>query len=115
MSMSSRISRRTLLGSSAAAALVASGRTAPPPGLPIADRWDDLVAAVRDHQVVIVAGVTADRTSKVKAGELVASIASVVGGKGGGRPDFAQAGGTDASRLADALAGVLPFVRTKLL
>ena len=74
-----------------------------------------LASVEASGKVVIVAGVTADRTSKVKAGELVASIASVVGGKGGGRPDFAQAGGTDASRLADALAGVLPFVRTKLL
>jgi alanyl-tRNA synthetase len=65
-------------------------------------------------KVVIVAGVTADRTAKVRAGELVASIAGVVGGKGGGRPDFAQAGGSDGSRLDEALAAVLPFVRTKL-
>ncbi|MCC6172930.1 MAG: alanine--tRNA ligase [Gammaproteobacteria bacterium] len=65
-------------------------------------------------KVVLVAGVTADRTAKVKAGELVASIAGVLGGKGGGRPDFAQAGGTDATRLDEALAGVLAFVRTKL-
>ena len=66
-------------------------------------------------KVLIVAGVTADTTGKVKAGELVGSIASAVGGKGGGRPDFAQAGGSDASKLDAALAGVVPFVRTRLI
>ena len=66
-------------------------------------------------KVVIVAGVTADRTAQVKAGELVGSIAAAVGGKGGGRPDFAQAGGSDASQLDAALAGVVPFVRTRLI
>jgi alanyl-tRNA synthetase len=66
-------------------------------------------------KVLIVAGVTADTTAKVKAGELVGSIASAVGGKGGGRPDFAQAGGNDASQLDAALAGVVPFVRTRLI
>jgi alanyl-tRNA synthetase len=66
-------------------------------------------------KVLIVAGVTADTTARVKAGELVGSIASAVGGKGGGRPDFAQAGGSDASKLEAALAGVLPFVRTRLI
>ena len=63
----------------------------------------------------VVAGVTGDTTARVKAGELVGSIASAVGGKGGGRPDFAQAGGNDASRLDEALAGVVPFVRTRLI
>ena len=66
-------------------------------------------------KVLIVAGVTADTTARVKAGELVGSIASAVGGKGGGRPDFAQAGGSDASQLDAALAGVVPFVRTRLI
>jgi len=66
-------------------------------------------------KVVLVAGVTADRTSQVKAGELVGSIASAIGGKGGGRPDFAQAGGSDAAALDEALAGVVPFVRTRLI
>jgi alanyl-tRNA synthetase len=65
-------------------------------------------------KVLIVAGVTADSTAKVKAGELVGSIAAQVGGKGGGRPDFAQAGGSDATKLAAALASVAPFVRLKL-
>jgi alanyl-tRNA synthetase len=73
-----------------------------------------LASVEASGKVVIVAGVTADRTAKVRAGELVASIAGVVGGKGGGRPDFAQAGGSDGSRLDEALAAVLPFVRTKL-
>jgi alanyl-tRNA synthetase len=66
-------------------------------------------------KVLIVAGVTADTVARVKAGELVGSIASAVGGKGGGRPDFAQAGGSDASQLEAALAGVEPFVRTRLI
>jgi alanyl-tRNA synthetase len=66
-------------------------------------------------KVVIVAGVTADSIGRIKAGELVGSIASAVGGKGGGRPDFAQAGGSDASKLEAALAGVVPFVRTRLI
>ncbi len=65
-------------------------------------------------KVVIVAGVTADRIARVKAGELVGCIAAAVGGKGGGRPDFAQAGGNDASQLDAALALVVPFVRTRL-
>ncbi len=66
-------------------------------------------------KVLIVAGVTADRTARIKAGELVGSIAAAVGGRGGGRPDFAQAGGTDAAGLEAALAGVVPFVRTRLI
>ena len=50
----------------------------------------------------------------MKAGELVGSVAAKVGGKGGGRPDFAQAGGTNPAALADALSGVADFVRSKL-
>ncbi len=65
-------------------------------------------------KVTLVAGVTADQTNKIKAGELVASIASQVGGKGGGRADFAQAGGTDPAALGAALATVEGFVRTRL-
>ena len=67
-----------------------------------------------DNKVSLVAGVTADLVTRVKAGEIVAGVASKVGGKGGGRPDFAQAGGTDASALPAALAGVADFVRAKL-
>jgi alanyl-tRNA synthetase len=54
--------------------------------------------------------VTADTTGKVKAGELVNFVAKQVGGKGGGRPDMAQAGGTDATMLPQALAGVTGWV-----
>jgi alanyl-tRNA synthetase len=65
-------------------------------------------------KVVLVAGVTADQTAKVKAGELVGAVAGRVGGRGGGRADFAQAGGSNPAALAAALAEVAPFVRAKL-
>jgi alanyl-tRNA synthetase len=65
-------------------------------------------------KILLVTGVTSDQTSRLKAGEIVATVASQVGGKGGGRPDFGQAGGNDASRLPEALAGVEAFVRSKL-
>jgi alanyl-tRNA synthetase len=65
-------------------------------------------------KVTLVAGVTADNTNKIKAGELVGSVATQVGGKGGGRPDFAQAGGSNPAALAQALASVEGFVRSKL-
>ena len=65
-------------------------------------------------KVLLVAGVTADQTSKVKAGELIGSVAAQVGGKGGGRADFAQAGGSDATALPSALAGVEGWVRNRL-
>ena len=57
---------------------------------------------------------TADATSRLKAGELVNFVAQQVGGKGGGRPDMAQAGGTDAAALPAALAGVAKWVGGKL-
>ena len=66
------------------------------------------------RKVSLVAGVTADQTARVKAGELVGMVAAQVGGKGGGRPDFAQAGGTDADKLDAALASVEPWVRDRL-
>jgi alanyl-tRNA synthetase len=69
-----------------------------------------VLAAVADGKVTLIAGVTADATSKVKAGELVNFVAQQVGGKGGGRPDMAQAGGTDPSGLPAALAGVAAWV-----
>jgi alanyl-tRNA synthetase len=72
-----------------------------------------VLAAVNDGKVSLIAGVTADATSKVKAGELVNFVAQQVGGKGGGRPDMAQAGGTDPSGLPQALAGVAAWVGTR--
>ncbi len=69
-----------------------------------------VLAAVNDGKVSLIAGVTADATAKVKAGELVNFVAQQVGGKGGGRADMAQAGGTDASGLPAALAAVAGWV-----
>jgi alanyl-tRNA synthetase len=73
-----------------------------------------LLATVSDGKVSLIAGVTADATSKVKAGELVNFVAQQVGGKGGGRPDMAQAGGTQPEHLAKALTSVPDWVRAKL-
>jgi alanyl-tRNA synthetase len=73
-----------------------------------------VLSAVDGGKVTLIAGVTADLTSKVKAGELVNHVATQVGGKGGGRPDMAQAGGTDPSGLPAALASVKAFVESKL-
>ena len=69
-----------------------------------------VLAAVNDGKVSLIAGVTADATTKVKAGELVNFVALQVGGKGGGRADMAQAGGTEASGLPAALAAVAGWV-----
>ncbi len=69
-----------------------------------------VLAAVDGGKVQIAAGVTADRMGKVKAGELVNFVAQQVGGKGGGKPDLAMAGGTDASRLPTALQSVQAWV-----
>jgi len=75
-----------------------------------------IVLASVDAQakVLLVAGVTADQTGRVKAGELVGIVAAAVGGKGGGRADFAQAGGSDPTALPQALAGVEALVRQRL-
>ncbi|OGS90972.1 MAG: alanine--tRNA ligase [Gallionellales bacterium GWA2_60_18] len=73
-----------------------------------------VLASVADGKVSLIAGVTADATAKVKAGELVNFVAQQVGGKGGGRPDMAQAGGTQPEHLAAALASVPDWARTKL-
>ncbi len=66
------------------------------------------------QKVSLSAGVTADLTARIKAGELVNSVAEKVGGRGGGRPDFAQAGGTDPAGLDAALAGVAGWVAGRL-
>jgi len=73
-----------------------------------------VLGAVSDGKVSLIAGVTADLTGKVKAGELVNFVAQQVGGKGGGRPDMAQAGGTEPAKLGDALKTVTPWVEQRL-
>jgi alanyl-tRNA synthetase len=73
-----------------------------------------VLATVADGKVSLVAGVSADLTAKVKAGELVGNLAAQMGGKGGGRPDMAQAGGSDVAKLPDALASVQGFVVERL-
>jgi alanyl-tRNA synthetase len=73
-----------------------------------------VLSAVSDGKVALVAGVTPDLTAKVKAGELVNFVAQQVGGKGGGRPDMAQAGGTNPSALPQALAGVRGWIASKV-
>jgi len=72
-----------------------------------------LLATAADDKISLVAGVTPDTTGKVKAGDLVGFVASQVGGKGGGRPDMAMGGGTDAAALPAALAGVEAWVRER--
>ena len=69
-----------------------------------------VLAAVDSGKVQLAAGVTSDSTGRIKAGELVNFVAQQVGGKGGGKPDLAMAGGTDASRLGAALASVQGWV-----
>ena len=73
-----------------------------------------LLAAVNDGKVSLCAGVSKPLTAKVKAGDLVKFAAEQVGGKGGGRPDLAQAGGTDAAKLPAVLGGVKDWVNAKL-
>ncbi len=69
-----------------------------------------VLASVEDGKVTLVAGVTKSATGRIKAGDLMKHLAAQVGGKGGGRPDMAQGGGSDPSRLAGALAGVPGWV-----
>jgi alanyl-tRNA synthetase len=73
-----------------------------------------VLASVADGKVSLIAGVTADATAKVKAGELVNFVAQQVGGKGGGRPDMAMAGGSDPANLQVALTSVSNWVKEKL-
>jgi alanyl-tRNA synthetase len=73
-----------------------------------------VLSSVADGKVTLIAGVTPDLTSKVKAGELVNHVAQQVGGKGGGRADMAQAGGTDPAGLPAALKSVASWVEQRL-
>ena len=73
-----------------------------------------LLGGVLDDKVVLVAGVTADLTGQLKAGELMKQAAAAVGGKGGGRPDMAQGGGNEPAKLDEALALAKTFVEQGL-
>ncbi len=73
-----------------------------------------VLASVNDGKVSLAAGVTQDVIAKIKAGDLVNFVAQQVGGKGGGKPDMAMAGGTDASQLPKALASVHDWVKSKI-
>jgi len=73
-----------------------------------------VLATVEGGKVQIAAGVTNDSIAKVKAGELVNFVAQQVGGKGGGKPDMAMAGGTDPSKLAQALESVRAWVAERV-
>jgi alanyl-tRNA synthetase len=73
-----------------------------------------VLAAVEGDKVQLAAGVTSDAVGRVKAGELVNFVASQVGGKGGGKPDMAMAGGTNAAALPQALAAVQGWVAERL-
>ncbi len=73
-----------------------------------------ILAAVNEGKVALAAGVSADATSRIKAGDMVKHVAEQIGGKGGGRPDMAQGGGSDTEALPQAMDSVLPWVE-KLL
>ena len=73
-----------------------------------------LLAAVEGDKISLVAGVTSGLEDRVRAGDLMAEIAPMLGGKGGGRADMAQGGGTDASALPQALERVPEWVRARL-
>jgi alanyl-tRNA synthetase len=73
-----------------------------------------VLAGIDDGKVVLIAGVTKDLTGKVKAGDLVNHVARQVGGKGGGRPDMAQAGGTNPAALPEALRSIEAWLEQRL-
>jgi alanyl-tRNA synthetase len=73
-----------------------------------------LASVQAPDRVVLIAGVTSDQTTRLKAGELVNVVAQRIGGRGGGRADLAQAGGSNPSELDDALASVKTWVEAKL-
>ena len=72
------------------------------------------VGSVENGKVRLAAGVTKDNTSRIKAGDVIKPVAEQVGGKGGGRPDFAQAGGTKPEALDQALESVPAWVAEQL-
>ena len=74
-----------------------------------------VLSTAEDGKITLIAGVSADLTGQIKAGELVNFVAQQVGGKGGGRPDMAQAGGTQPDQLPAALESVMNWVRKKLI
>ena len=73
-----------------------------------------MLANINGEKIGLIAGVTKDLIGKVKAGDLVKMVAEQVGGKGGGRPDMAQAGGTDVEALPDAIKSVQPWLEERL-
>jgi alanyl-tRNA synthetase len=96
---------------------VADAKELRPLGDQLKDRLQSGVAVLgarANGKAYLLAVVTKDLTSRIKAGELVAELAPIVGGKGGGRPDFAQAGGPDEGKLAEALAQAELIVAKKL-
>ena len=73
-----------------------------------------LLAAVDEGKIALVAGVTSDTTDRVKAGDMIKHLAGELGGKGGGRPDMAQGGGSDVAALPAVLASVPQWVASQL-
>ena len=73
-----------------------------------------VLGSVEDGKVRLAAGVTKDNTDRIRAGDLIKPVAEQVGGKGGGRPDFAQAGGSDVDALDAALASVPGWIENQL-
>ncbi len=73
-----------------------------------------IVGTAEDDKVALVAGVTKDLTDRISAGALMGKVAPLLGGKGGGRPDMAQGGGTDTAKLPEAMAQVPDFVAALL-
>lgn len=73
-----------------------------------------ILATVYDDKAAVIAGVTKDLTHKIEAGKLVSQVACQLGGKGGGRPDMAQAGGTDLNAIPKALSEILTFIKSEL-
>ena len=72
------------------------------------------LSSVRDDKISLIAGVTKDLTGRISAGDLVGHVARQVGGKGGGRPDLAQAGGHDLAALPGALAALTSHLAERL-
>ena len=73
-----------------------------------------VLSTVEDDKITLIAGVSKDQTAKIRAGDLVAHVATQVGGKGGGRPDMAQGGGNQPEHLSKALDSVTDWVTSKL-